>query len=166
VRLSRLHVLDAVPTEALWAMEQALRAGCCGAVLGWPLRAEARALRRLQVAAETGQTPGFLFQAPEAAHNPSPAPLRLQLEHVPAGLALRILKCRGRPPPAAAILLVADQQDGAPERAGSPRFPARPPAPARDPVTGKHALALLSPPFSSGTQRLSPRSRDSGRGGA
>ncbi|HAV86912.1 MAG TPA: DNA lesion error-prone repair protein ImuA, partial [Pseudomonas sp.] len=52
-----------------------------------------RALRRLQVAAETGQTLAFAYRPLEEALNPSPAALRLALEAQP--LQLRVLKCRG-----------------------------------------------------------------------
>jgi len=101
--LSRLHLLEATPKDALWAMEQALRAGCCGAVLGWPLQADDTALRRLQVAAETGQTPGFVFRPLARRDAPSPAPLRLSLQGTPRGPELRLLKCRGALPPARPI---------------------------------------------------------------
>jgi cell division inhibitor SulA len=101
-------------------MEQALRAGCCGAVIGWPLRvddaqgranvaggrmpgATDNALRRLQVAAETGQTLGFAFRPMNAQGNPSPAPLRLTVRGTHAGPELRVLKCRGALPPARPI---------------------------------------------------------------
>lgn len=100
VRLAQLHVLDTTPQEALWAMEQALRAGCCGVVLGWPAQVDDKALRRLQVAADSGQTLGFVFRPLQAAQNPSPAPLRISVEHTPTGSAVRILKCRGSHPPA------------------------------------------------------------------
>jgi len=100
VRLSHLHLVEANGKDALWAMEQALRAGCCGAVLGWPMQADDNALRRLQVAAETGQTLGFAFRPMSAQNNPSPAPLRLTLRDGPE---LRVLKCRGALPPARAI---------------------------------------------------------------
>lgn len=99
LRLSQLHVLDADPKDALWAMEQALRAGCCGAVLGWPMQADDNSLRRLQVAAETGQTPGFAFRPMAALANPSPAALRISLRGTPSDPELRILKCRGALPP-------------------------------------------------------------------
>ena len=99
LRLSQLHVLDANPKDALWAMEQALRAGCCGAVLGWPMQADDNSLRRLQVAAETGQTPGFAFRPMGALSNPSPAALRLSLRGTESHPELRILKCRGALPP-------------------------------------------------------------------
>ena len=103
LRLSQLHVLDANPKDALWAMEQTLRAGCCGAVLGWPMQADDNSLRRLQVAAETGQTPGFAFRPMGALSNPSPAALRLSLRGTDSHPELRILKCRGALPPSRPI---------------------------------------------------------------
>ena len=103
LQLSQLHVLDANPKDALWAMEQALRAGCCGAVLGWPMQADDNSLRRLQVAAETGQTPGFAFRPMGAFTNPSPAALRLSLRGTDSHPELRILKCRGALPPSRPI---------------------------------------------------------------
>lgn len=103
VRLTQLTLVEAAPQDALWAMEQALRAGCCGAVVGWPTQADDKALRRLQVAADSGRTLGFAFRALQAARAPSPAPLRLCVEHGPTGTALRILKCRGGHPPTGSI---------------------------------------------------------------
>jgi hypothetical protein len=104
VRLSQLHLIEANGKDALWAMEQALRSGCCGAVLGWPMHADDNALRRLQVAAEAGQTLGFVFRPINAQGNPSPAPLRLTVrDDATTGPELRVLKCRGALPPAQAI---------------------------------------------------------------
>ena len=106
LRLSRLHLVEAAPKDALWAMEQALRAGCCGAVLGWPLQADDHALRRLQVAAEAGRTLGFVFRSLRATENPSPAPFRLSVRASASGdvrAELRLLKCRGALPPARAL---------------------------------------------------------------
>jgi cell division inhibitor SulA len=101
VRLSQLHLLEAAPKDAAWAMEQALRAGCCGAVVAWPLKADDHMLRRLQVAAEAGNTLGFAFRPIGARDNPSPAPLRLSLRNGGDGAPeLRLLKCRGALPPA------------------------------------------------------------------
>ena len=93
VDLTRLAIVQATGREALWAAEQCLRSGSCGAVLCWPKQADDRALRRLQVAAETGQTLAFAYRPLEEALNPSPAALRLALEAQP--LQLRVLKCRG-----------------------------------------------------------------------
>src|SRR6478736_4234380 len=101
VRLSQLHLLEAAPKDAAWAMEQALRAGCCGAVVGWPLKADDHMLRRLQVAAEAGQSLGFAFRPLGARDNPSPAPLRMSLRNGGDDAPeLRLLKCRGALPPA------------------------------------------------------------------
>ncbi|KFN41348.1 translesion DNA synthesis-associated protein ImuA [Arenimonas oryziterrae] len=110
VALSQLQILDASPRDALWAMEQVLRAGCAGAVLGWPMKADDHALRRLQVAAETGQTLGFVFRAATAANNPSPAPLRLSMTSTPRGGDVRVLKCRGGLPPPRPIALPPRQR--------------------------------------------------------
>ncbi|KAF1051762.1 MAG: Cell division inhibitor SulA [Stenotrophomonas maltophilia] len=98
VVLERLSIIQAEGKEALWAAEQCLRSGSCGAVLCWPQAADDRALRRLQVAAETGQTLGFAYRPLREAVNPSPAALRLALDNRPA--QLRILKCRGGLAPA------------------------------------------------------------------
>ena len=105
-----VHLIDAQPRDALWATEQCLRAGCASAVLAWPRQADDRALRRLQVAAESGQVLGFAFRDTRVACNPSPAALRIAFEGGPAsGLPpqLRVLKCRGGLPPTRPIPLPA-----------------------------------------------------------
>ena len=79
VRLERLHVIRGDAREALWAAEQCMRSGACGAVLCWPQGADDRALRRLQVAAEAGSCAGFAIRPSRASANPSPAPLRIAL---------------------------------------------------------------------------------------
>lgn len=91
VDLRHLSIVQAHGRDALWATEQCLRSGCCGAVLCWPKQADDRALRRLQIAAESGQTLAFAYRPLDEATNPSPAALRLTVE---AG-QVRILKCRG-----------------------------------------------------------------------
>ena len=93
VDLRQLSVVQAEERDALWAVEQCLRSGSCGAVLCWPRKADDRALRRLQVAAETGQTLAFAWRALSEAVNSSPAALRLAVEAKPA--QVRVLKCRG-----------------------------------------------------------------------
>ncbi|TDB33564.1 DNA lesion error-prone repair protein ImuA, partial [Stenotrophomonas sp. TEPEL] len=94
--LAQLQIIHAAPKQALWAAEQCLRSAACAAVLCWPQQADDRALRRLQVAADSGQCLGFVFREARAARNPSPASLRLQLDHG----QVRVLKCRGGLPPA------------------------------------------------------------------
>ncbi|MBE8589790.1 translesion DNA synthesis-associated protein ImuA [Pseudomonas sp. MAFF 301449] len=93
VDVRQLSVIQAEERDALWAVEQCLRSGSCGAVLCWPRKADDRALRRLQVAAETGQTLAFAWRALGEAINASPAALRLAVEAKPA--QVRVIKCRG-----------------------------------------------------------------------
>lgn len=95
------HVLLVRPParrDALWAVEQALRAGTCGVVLAWLAHADFDTLRRLQLAAEAGNSWGVLFRPLTAAQQPSPAALRMRLEPLSASgrtLAVQVLKRRG-----------------------------------------------------------------------
>ena len=105
VDLGYLHCVETQSDiEALWAAEQCLRSGVCAAVLCWPRQVSDRALRRLQVAAESGNALGFAFRSARAAANPSPAATRIQLR-AGEGTSARILKCRGAHPPARSIPL-------------------------------------------------------------
>lgn len=93
IDMHQVNLIQASARDALWAVEQCLRSGSCGAVLCWPGLADDRALRRLQVAAETGQTLAFACRPMTAALNPSPAALRVAIDTRPE--QLRVLKCRG-----------------------------------------------------------------------
>jgi len=98
VDLARLAVVSpASPRDALWAMEQALASGAPRAVVGWAPYADARALRRLQVAAAGSGALAFLFRPARMAAEASSAPLRLQLTGEEGRLSIRILKRRGPP---------------------------------------------------------------------
>lgn len=103
VDLRHLAIVEAEPRGALWAFEQCLRSGACGAVLGWPAHADAPALRRLQVAADSGDCLGFALRHRRHAANPSPAALRLES----AAGAWHVRKCRGGNVPARAAVLAA-----------------------------------------------------------
>ena len=99
VDLSRqLLVHSRSNADALWALEQVLRSGSCGAVLAWPGRTDERGLRRLQLAAEAGHSWGLLFDNSPHVQMRSPAALRLKLDTFPRGVVVQILKCRGRGP--------------------------------------------------------------------
>jgi cell division inhibitor SulA len=101
VDLAFVHVIDAAPRDALWATEQCLRSGACAAVIGWPLQADAQALRRLQVAADSGDCLGFALRDRKHAANPSPAALRVEYARDARGQgAWHVRKCRGGPAPA------------------------------------------------------------------
>ena len=99
IDLSHLAVVSpASERDALWAMEQALASGAPGLVLAWAAWADARALRRLQVAAVGGRALALLFRPLHAAGEASPAPLRLALAASTEGrLSVRMLKRRGPP---------------------------------------------------------------------
>ncbi|OLU22387.1 DNA lesion error-prone repair protein ImuA [Pseudomonas sp. PA15(2017)] len=98
VEMKQVALIQASARDALWAAEQCLRSGSCAAVVLWPQRADDRALRRLQIAAETGQTLAFAYRPLHEARNPSPAALRLTIQAQPA--QVRVLKCRGGQAPA------------------------------------------------------------------
>lgn len=96
VNLSRLLWVHAQRgVDGLWATEQSLRAGTCAAVLAWPAAADTASLRRLQLAAETGNAVGVLFRPESAVMESSPAALRLRLERDAMGLRVHVLKRRG-----------------------------------------------------------------------
>lgn len=102
IDLRCIHVIDAEPKPALWAFEQVLRSGACGAVLGWPQRVDHHGLRRLQVAADTGQALGFALRDRKHAEQASPAALRLEIT---AQRSVVVRKCRGGVPPQRAFPL-------------------------------------------------------------
>ncbi|OHC47999.1 MAG: CDP-6-deoxy-delta-3,4-glucoseen reductase, partial [Rhodanobacter sp. RIFOXYA1_FULL_67_6] len=83
IDMRRVEIVAAAEKDVLWATEQCLRSGSCAAVLAWPLHADDRALRRLQVAAVTGQSLAFVFRDRSHLSNASPAALRLELEASP-----------------------------------------------------------------------------------
>ncbi|QBE64920.1 translesion DNA synthesis-associated protein ImuA [Pseudoduganella lutea] len=81
--------------DALWAAEQILRSGCCGALLLWQQHVRSEALRRLHLAAQSGETLFCLMRPLAAAQDASPAPLRLALRPAAGGLEIDFVKRRG-----------------------------------------------------------------------
>lgn len=110
--------------ESLWAYEQALRAGDCGAAFAWLDVHEPRALRRLQVAAREGRTWGVLWRRPGQRASAASAPLRLGLTPHEGRLAVHVLKRRGAEL-AQPILLDLARTPGAPLMAELPLAPSR-----------------------------------------
>ncbi|OVZ60720.1 hypothetical protein CDO44_08320 [Pigmentiphaga sp. NML080357] len=90
-----LWIAPAQAADGLWAAEQILKQGHCAALLYWPSRPPATALRRLHLAAQAGDTAFFVFRHAEAARAASPAPLRLILRPAADHLRVDILKRRG-----------------------------------------------------------------------
>ncbi|OZI56455.1 translesion DNA synthesis-associated protein ImuA [Bordetella genomosp. 4] len=90
-----LWVAPERPLDALWAAEQILKHGSCGALLCWLPRVRPESLRRLHLAAQMAETLCFVLRPATAAQQASPAPLRLALSPAPGGLSVHILKRRG-----------------------------------------------------------------------
>ncbi|SHM13716.1 translesion DNA synthesis-associated protein ImuA [Rhodanobacter sp. OK091] len=99
VDMRRVDIVAAPEAEVLWATEQCLRSGSCAAVLAWPRQADDRALRRLQVAADTGKALAFAFRDRRHLSSASPAALRLEIETAPRA-QVWVRKCRGGAVPA------------------------------------------------------------------
>jgi protein ImuA len=81
--------------DALWAAEQVLRSGSCGAILFWQNQVRSDSLRRLHLAAQGGETLFFMMRPLTAGQDASPAPLRLALRPQAGGLEIDFVKRRG-----------------------------------------------------------------------
>lgn len=95
VDLSLVTQIQADDGDSSWSTEQCLRSGGCGAVLCWLFTSDYAQLRRLQLAAETGGSLGFVFRPAAAANNPSPSGLRLLVDSDNETTHIEVLKCRG-----------------------------------------------------------------------
>ncbi|MES2625403.1 MAG: translesion DNA synthesis-associated protein ImuA, partial [Pseudomonadota bacterium] len=99
IPLERMLVIDSTGVDLLWATEQVLRSGECGAVLLWGQAAgralNHRALQRLHLAANAGNALCFLYRSVGAQETPSPAPLRIRLAAHAGALHVHLVKCRG-----------------------------------------------------------------------
>jgi protein ImuA len=91
--------------DMLWAAEQVLRSGSCGALVCWPDQVGAGSarqrfvrsdsLRRLHLAAQAGETLCFMMRPLAAATDASPAPLRLSLAPARGGVNIGFVKRQG-----------------------------------------------------------------------
>lgn len=84
------------PQDTLWTLENCLRSPVTGLVMAWPGKLAARDIRRLQLAAETGDNCCLLFRPAREANQSSPAALRLELTaHDNLSMQVVIRKRRG-----------------------------------------------------------------------
>lgn len=90
-----LWVKTSGSADALWSAEQILRNGSCGALLFWQPHIRSDALRRLHLAAQASDTMLWMIRPLSAAHESSPAPLRLILRPALKGVEVQLLKRRG-----------------------------------------------------------------------
>jgi hypothetical protein len=70
--------------DEAWAIDQALRSGGANAVLAWPDKLDDHLFRRLQLAAEAGDTLGLFLRPSRAIAEPSWAELRWLVEPLPS----------------------------------------------------------------------------------
>jgi hypothetical protein len=103
IALDRCTVVKPASREdALWAAEQALKSGACGAVLFWNegQRAEAQEyawMRRLQLAAQAGDAMAVVYRSTATERQSTPAHLRVALACENGALKVRVPKRRGPP---------------------------------------------------------------------
>lgn len=96
VNLNRMLVIQAqTQRDQLWAIEQCLKSSSCAAVLCWPPKMLNKDWRRLHLAAQNGNAWCVAFRPAVAAREPSPAPLRLLIDHDQKGFFTRVLKRPG-----------------------------------------------------------------------
>jgi protein ImuA len=129
--------------DALWAAEQVLRSGSCGALLFWPGQSatssarqqhvRADSLRRLHLAAQQGETLFFLFRPLGAEVDASPAPLRLSVRPAPGGINVGFVKRQGpqRDEPLFLPMSITQARHIQPQRQGIPDRVVSVPAAAR-----------------------------------
>ena len=119
-----LVVRPADREDALWAAEQSLKSGACGAVLLWMERfAEEYAwLRRLQMAAESGRAMAVLFRSTAAERHSTPSHLRVVVASDRTQMTVRIPKRRG-PPLHQSIPCSGSHSNFLPSRSRSPNVP-------------------------------------------
>lgn len=104
VSLDRLVLLQPErPADALWALEQTLASRTVALAVAWPRHIAERELRRLQLAAETGEASAILYRPLAQVAQASPAALRIKLFAEAGGLAADIFKCRGGQPAALSL---------------------------------------------------------------
>ena len=96
VDVSRLlSVRAATSADAAWAAEQILKSDSCAALLLWQRHLRKDSLRRLHLAAQSGNTLFIMLRPLSCAQDASPAPLRLSLTPAEGGIDIGFIKRRG-----------------------------------------------------------------------
>jgi len=89
---------DITRQQQLWSLEKALQTADCPLVLAWLRQLDIPVLRRLQLAAQTGNTLGVLFHQRHISNSPSVLQLAVQSGKLPethGKLEVQVLKARG-----------------------------------------------------------------------
>ena len=117
-----LVVRPANPEDALWAAEQVLRSGACGAALLWMQKDDYAWMRRLQMAAQAGRCMAVMLRSTAVERVSTPAHLRVVVEREGAMLRIRIPKRRGPPLVKPVEIAVGFPLAGSSQRAGPSLF--------------------------------------------
>lgn len=126
--------------DALWATEQVLKNGSCGAVVLWQTNVRAESLRRLHLAAQSADTHFWLLRPMAGRSEASPALLRLGLRPALGGISISMVKRRG---PAAEEELFVRLPEMPVGRHPFQHDHAVPHQPIPTPVTARSAAPLL-----------------------
>ena len=135
---------SATSADALWACEQVLKSGACGALLFWGAHVRPESLRRLNLAAQAGETLFFVLRPLAAAQDASPAPLRLSLRPSVGGIEVGFLKRRGPQIDTPLFVPLPGQSRAVPSRPVTRPTPAPVPAPQLEPYSESHAGSELA----------------------
>ena len=94
ISLDRLVIIDSAISadDRWWCAEKILRHPECGLMLVWPQRPLASQVRRLQAAAESGNSTGVIFHRGEPVD--TPVSLRLKTCYDEGGISASLLKSR------------------------------------------------------------------------
>ncbi len=90
-----LWIKSKVSADALWATETVLKSSSCGSVLLWANHIRQESLRRLHLAAQTGDNLLYIIRPIAAAQDASPSPLRLTVRPASGGINIGFIKRRG-----------------------------------------------------------------------
>ena len=90
-----LWIKSKVSADALWAAETVLRSSSCGSGLLWANHIRQESLRRLHLAAQSGENLLYIIRPIAAAQDASPSPLRLTVRPAAGGVNIGFIKRRG-----------------------------------------------------------------------
>jgi cell division inhibitor SulA len=140
------------PADRLWAVEQILKSAHFGVLLCWLPQVRPEHLRRLQLAANSGDGLTFVFRPASVQRESSPAPLRLLCEAGSAGrISVEVIKRRG--PMASAPIILQPPLPPVIERAFSAGKQLH--IPISSPVESSHAMDRPVPAAAAAGSRVS-----------
>ncbi|AZZ99058.1 translesion DNA synthesis-associated protein ImuA [Pseudoalteromonas sp. R3] len=90
-----LEITPGCPQEALWAAEQCLKSGACNSVLIWHGALQVHQVKRLQLAAQTGEACLYLLRREHQGEGTLPVSLSLGLSPHIKGLNITVKKRKG-----------------------------------------------------------------------